>query len=633
MQFLVPAAGLALLTIPAIVLLYFLKVRRPEVRVSTLMFWRPFVADRQANAPWQRLRVSLLLLLQLLGALLLGLSLMRPGLIGAAGISSSTVVMIDASPSMTATDVNPSRFGAAIERARTLAGQLQPGQEMALILLGSHAQLLAAPTGDSALLRSALDRARPSGAAGDFSEGIALANSVLTGRPGGSIIFLSDGHSRPPTSPARVAAQFTYTSIGVTGENAAIEAMSRSTSGSVFIRIANHGRNNRDLRVEMRADGRLVDVLPVHLDGNTTTDLTWSRLPAATQVLEARLTPGDALALDDSAWLVIAEPPHHSVLLVTSENGLLEKALKLRPGVDLTTVKPADYKPGRYDLVIFDGFLPSGKLPEPALLINSPAGLGPVPLGAAIDPGAVLPGDVRDPLLAYVSLREVHVQTAATTRVPVGWRTVISAAAGPLLLVKEGEPRDALITFDLHHSDLMLQPAFPLLVQNLLGYLLPSGFENQAFAPGQAVALVAEPDAKWADVTAPDGHTTRLGPPFPPFTGTAQTGVYTVRQQLTQGVRLSRFVVQLQDPAISRITPGAAPVIQPVDRPVGVLPRGTLEVWPFLVAVAIALLLGEWLVYLMHPANLLFPGGGSPQDHPPAGGMNKSGLSPRREAP
>src|SRR5215472_2087952 len=143
MQFLLPGAGLALLTVPAIVLLYFLKVRRPEVRVSTLMFWRPYVADRQANAPWQRLRPSALLLLQVLTAAVLAIGLMRPGVIGAAGVDSTTVVMLDATPSMAATDVGASRFGTAVDRARALAGQLGPGQQMAIILLGDHAQLLA----------------------------------------------------------------------------------------------------------------------------------------------------------------------------------------------------------------------------------------------------------------------------------------------------------------------------------------------------------------------------------------------------------------------------------------------------------------------------------------------------------
>jgi len=598
MEFLLPLAGLALLTIPAIVLLYFLKVRRPEVRVSSLLFWRPYVADRQANAPWQRLRPSMLLLLQLLAALVLAIGLMRPGLIGAAGVDSTTVVMIDASPTMEATDVNPSRFGAAVDRARSLAGQLAPGQQMAIILLGDHATLLAAPTGDPALLRAALDRAQPSGSAGDFAEGISLANSILLGRPGGSIIMFSDGHSQAPTSPPRVGAPFTYVSVGSTGENAAIQTMSRSGNGSVFLRLANYGRSARDLKVEMRADGRLVDVLPVKLEGNTTSDVTWNRLSTSTQVLEAKLTPDDALGLDDTAWLVIAEPPHHPVLLVTSENGFLQQALKLRQGLDVTAVKPADYKPGKYDLVIFDGFVPPGKLPEPALLINPTVGLGPAPVGPQIDPGGVQPADVRDPLLRDVSLKDVHVQSAASLKVPTGWRTVISAAAGPLLVVREGDPRDALLTFDLHHSDLPLRAAFPILVNNLLDYLLPGGFENQVFTPGQSVTLIAEPGARYADVTGPDGRSSRLTPPFSPFTGTDLPGVYQVRQQLASGSRLSRFVVQLQDPALSRISPGAAPLIQAADRPSGVLPRGTLEIWPWLAAAALLALVAEWFVFL-----------------------------------
>jgi Ca-activated chloride channel homolog len=598
MEFLLPLAALALLAIPAIVLLYFLKVRRPEVRVSTLRFWRPYVADRQANAPWQRLRPSALLFLQLLAALVLALGLMRPGLIGAAGVATTTVVMIDASPTMEATDVSPSRFGAAVNQARSLAGQLAPGQQMAIILLGDHATLLAAPTGDSALLREALDRAQPSGTAGDFAEGISLANSILLGRPGGSIIMLSDGHSRAPTSPPRVSAPFTYESIGSTGENAAIQTMSRNGNGSVFLRLANYGRTARDLKIEMRADGRLVDVLSVRLEGNTTSDVTWSRLSTSTQVLEAKLTPGDALALDDTAWLVIAEPPHHPVLLVTAENGFLQQALKLRQGLDLTVVKPADYKPGKYDLVVFDGFVPPGKLPEPALLVDPPAGEGPAPLGPQIDPGGVQPADVRDPLLRDVSLKDVHVQSAGSFKVPTGWRTVISAAAGPLLAVREGDPPDAVLTFDLHHSDLPLRAAFPILMNNLLNYLLPGGFENQVFAPGQSVTLIAEPGARWADVTAPNGQTTRLTPPFPPFTTTDVPGVYTVRQQLASASRLSRFVVQLRDPSLSRISPGAAPLIQAADRAAGVLPRGTLEIWPWLAAAALVALVAEWFVFL-----------------------------------
>src|SRR5581483_2863329 len=179
--------------------LYFLKVKRPEVRVANLVLWSRHQADRQANAPWQRLRWSALLLLQLLAALVLALALMRPGVVGAAGVGRTTVVLIDASASMQATDVAPSRFGAALAQAHSLVDSLPPNEQMAIVLMGEHAQLLAAPTGDQTLLGAALGRARPGSGASDLGQAISLANAILSGRPAGAIDLIGDGHSTPPT--------------------------------------------------------------------------------------------------------------------------------------------------------------------------------------------------------------------------------------------------------------------------------------------------------------------------------------------------------------------------------------------------------------------------------------------------
>jgi len=404
---LAPIGLVALLALPAILLLYFLKVRRPEARVSTLMFWRPFVADRQANAPWQRLRASLLLALQLLAALALALALVRPGVSGAIGIGGTTVVMIDGSASMQATDVGPSRFEAAIARAHEKAHQLGPGQEMAVVLIGQHAQLLAPPSSDPAVLDAALDRARPTGSEVDLGEAFSLANAVVAGRSGASIVLLGDGHARAPASPPRVGARLFYEPVGVTGENSGIETITRTGSGTVFVRIANYGRSDRDLKLEMLADGRLADVLPVHVAGNSTSDVTWTGLVPGTQFVEALITPGDALAIDNAAYLVTGSPPARKVLLVTEENGFLQRALKLRPGIDLTVQKKADYKPGTpFDLYVFDGWVPAGKLPDPALVIAPLDGNGPIPLGGQVNPGLVLPVDPSDPLTQDVVLKD-----------------------------------------------------------------------------------------------------------------------------------------------------------------------------------------------------------------------------------
>src|SRR5439155_1286459 len=80
MTFLAPAAAVLAVTIPAIVALYFLKIRRPTRIVPALHLWPNQIRDRQANVPWQRLRPSWLLFLQLLAAAVLVAAALQPAL-------------------------------------------------------------------------------------------------------------------------------------------------------------------------------------------------------------------------------------------------------------------------------------------------------------------------------------------------------------------------------------------------------------------------------------------------------------------------------------------------------------------------------------------------------------------------
>ena len=79
MTFLTPIAAViaAGITVPVLVAMYFLKRRRRLVSISSTLLWRKAIQDLQANAPFQRIRRNLLLLLQLLAlaALLLATAL------------------------------------------------------------------------------------------------------------------------------------------------------------------------------------------------------------------------------------------------------------------------------------------------------------------------------------------------------------------------------------------------------------------------------------------------------------------------------------------------------------------------------------------------------------------------------
>src|SRR6202048_3118563 len=130
MSFLAPAAAILALTIPAIVALYFLKIRRPTRIVPALHLWPNQIRDRQANVPWQRLRPSWLLFLQLLAAAVLVAAAVQPVLATGASLARHSIVLIDASASMQATDVTPSRLAEAKRQVNAVIDQLGPQDRM-----------------------------------------------------------------------------------------------------------------------------------------------------------------------------------------------------------------------------------------------------------------------------------------------------------------------------------------------------------------------------------------------------------------------------------------------------------------------------------------------------------------------
>jgi len=134
------ALGLSALAVP-IVLMYVLKLRRQEHIVPSTFLWRQALEDIQANAPWQRLRFNILLLLQLLALAALVLALAGPAYSRSHVILGDLVVIVDESYAMQAHDVAPSRFAAAVSRAHVLAGELGGSGVMSVIGMGAQPHL------------------------------------------------------------------------------------------------------------------------------------------------------------------------------------------------------------------------------------------------------------------------------------------------------------------------------------------------------------------------------------------------------------------------------------------------------------------------------------------------------------
>src|SRR5438105_2788732 len=117
MNFLAPGALMFAAAIPVVILFYLLKRKRTVQLVSSTLLWQKFLAETQANAPFQKLRHHWLLLLQILLLTLVILALARPYFARKAQPGRLRVVILDASASMQATDETPSRFEKARQEA------------------------------------------------------------------------------------------------------------------------------------------------------------------------------------------------------------------------------------------------------------------------------------------------------------------------------------------------------------------------------------------------------------------------------------------------------------------------------------------------------------------------------------
>src|SRR4051812_43965730 len=319
--------GLAALAIP-IIIFYMLRLRRHEITVSSNMLWQQVLQDRQANAPWQKLRRNLLLFLQLLLLALLVLALARPFVFTTAPAAGNLIVVLDGSASMQATDgpdaAAPTRFAAAQREAARLAGTLAPGDRMTVIWAGPAPVLAVTGSSSAATIQSAIAALRPGSGAGDMQGALPLAGGAAPQRAPATVIVISDGALGPQALPA-IPAPVQYIPVGQSGRNQAITGLAlRDAPGGpqLFVSLANYDTAAADGLLNVQISGgphpaRLWDSRPVALAAGGDQTLTFTGLPLDTALVTATLGAPDLLPLDNTAWAVRASGVSTNTLLVS----------------------------------------------------------------------------------------------------------------------------------------------------------------------------------------------------------------------------------------------------------------------------------------------------------------------------
>ena len=606
MSFLSPLAlTLFALSLP-LVLLYFLKVRRRERMVPSLLLWAPALRDREASAFFQRLQRDPLLILQILALLALTLALARPAVTIMGEGARKVVIVLDTSASMKARDVSPSRFGVAKSEAIALVNRLGEGAEIMLIETGVQPRVLVPLGRDRERVVAAIRSAQARDLPHRIIEAVRTSRALVGTDSRAEIHVFTDGSFTLAQTPEMTDPRLHWHGVGQGGRNVAITNLSvrKTYYGSfeyqAFVSLVNYTPETETFTFSLEVDDKPIAEKSVTLEPSVRRSVVMPFSHGGGGTVTARLQIRDDLATDNIAYAVLPPARKMSVLLVSPGNLFLEKVLRTDPQVSLEVRTPDQYQGGmgEADVVIIDSVSLPKVGPGRFVFVNAVPADVPIETLGRIERPVIMDWDRAHPIMRHVEFAKVTIEDALRIRPLAAGRPLVEAVGGPLIYALEEAERKAIfIGFDLFKTDFPLRVAFPLILSNGLRWLHPAGIgqASLSLATGQPILIPAEHGVNSVTVTTPSGrivkgHVTRG---VVSFTETDEVGLYT----LTTSRGQMKVAVNLTDAEESNLVPRplpkttaaglAAPAPVPIQR----------ELWPIFVVVAVVLLVLEALLY------------------------------------
>lgn len=594
---------------PAVVLLYFLKLRREPLEVPSTYLWSRTVEDMHVNSIWQKLRRNLLLFLQLLLLFLVILACMNPNWRGSKLEDDRAIFLIDNSASSNATDMGKSRLDIAKEQVKSLIESEMKSGDKGMIIAFSDAdgaRTIQSYTDNKRVLLRKLETIQPTHRRTDLRQALRFASGLAN--PGRSnfgddtdvaaaqakpaaLFILTDG--RVAQSPRFSIGNLkpTYIKLGTKeAQNVAITAFQATRNPEkpdflqVFAGLENFGSQPQQIELELYHDGKLIDASSLDLAAGAEggREFLLTSLDAGTLRILAKVD--DDLAVDNEAFAVLDPGQRAKVLIVTQGNPFLTGAFstdRMSQYVELKTTTP-DYLQGEeyekeavagtYDLVIFDQCAP--ERPE-RMPLSHTVFFGAIPPSdetmeasaqwqgeESVAGPAIIDVDQSHPVMQFVNMENVLVGEATPLQPPAGATSLIDTDVGSIAAISTRESvQDLVVGFALlgrgedgseYYNTTWVRndPSYPVFIQNLAKHLagVAENAEATIYRPGQLVQIRVESNSKTLTMTTPDGKEVEVGRGRTgafAFSNADKIGIYELRDEANADEEAATYRVAL----------------------------------------------------------------------------------------
>lgn len=636
MHFLNPSAFYLLAFIPIVALLHFLKLRRQRYIVPSVMLWLEAVEDMKANVPFQRLRSSFLLPIQIAILLIVICGVARPTLRLPSSLGDQAIIIVDTSASMQSLVSGKTRLAEAQDEALNLINRLDAdGLMMIMDTSPPSSNVRQTFTSDKEKLRRAVKNLSVRHAPPDLKP--AFDSALIYGNlPNTQVFFISDNFENLPASATQMPFHCQEIALGKQINNIGIVRFSVTRDAyepsfyQILVVLQNFSEISRQVQVRLEIEGRWTTDETVTVAAKETEPIVFSVEDEGFdgQTISARLVNvDDDLFVDDIVFAILQPPPEWKVLLVSNrEQPLLTNMLKTNPQVVFSQVRSDDYGgAANHDFVIFDRYAPKRPHDGNAIFLNPVDGLPFMPVQPFEKPLSVIAQSQTHPVMRDVSLIGLRVKESLMCELPIWGIPLVETAKAPLIWLGEQVDRSGVLRakksrkviifsfdpFDLETSRFALFDrsiaSAPILMAQCFEWLdtATARIQPDVVKAGEPVKINLDHPAKVEKVTVllPDETTIELEIGDSPyvFTETHRIGVYTL---FVNDETWGKFAVNLLDAEESNISQRGLPKefegVAEVDT--AYMKRdeqqaANRELWGYAAACALVLLVVEWWLY------------------------------------
>jgi len=468
-----------LAAIPIIIILYLLKPRGVDHRISSNLLWKKILQNQQSKTFFEKFTHNILMYLQILIMILFAIALMSPYVSTTGEKGGRKILLVDTSASMQHTnEKGESLFDLGIEEACAYIRNTTNTSISIVTCDHSGVNLLAIDSTDTSGLITLLKGLRPSDCGGDLNSAHTMISQLSSAsEEGAELMVLTDAAGTTQLknlTEVTISHAFlqTQNTDNVSNDYMAFSVKADGTA-DIMVSTTNHSDTTVTFDVSLlNSKDQLLQINQQTLLPNATDITIFSGITLNDNALKSTISgfsynngSYDSLPGDNISYVINKNIQPINAIMFAESNTFLERAYAAITGTPLVKTSTAGPVSEEYNVVIRDASFTSDAVTTNTLSFKDQR------LGN---------GEIKNVMLSFVNsdltsgLKDfsIGVNSAITYELPDWGNSFLEC--GDQCVGYYGEHdgiREIVVGFDIRESDFPLKGEFPVFLSNCFSYL------------------------------------------------------------------------------------------------------------------------------------------------------------------